>query len=52
VQNGVLDFLRYLNEDEEGRGIEVIFAALVDDAEVAIVGRLLVREHLIDFVPF
>jgi hypothetical protein len=48
----MLDFLRYLNDDKEGRGIEVIFPALIDDADVAIAGSLLVREHLIDFVPF
>ena len=50
VQNSVLDFLRHFNDDKEGRGIEVIFPALVDDADVAIAGSLLVREHLIDFV--
>jgi hypothetical protein len=51
VQHSLLDFLRHFNDDEEGRGIKGSFPALVDDADVASVGSLLLREHRIDFGP-
>jgi hypothetical protein len=51
VQDSPLDCLRDVNHDEEGRWIEVILSALVDDPHITIASGVLVREHLIDFMP-
>jgi hypothetical protein len=50
LQDGAFDFLRHLQRDKTGRGIEVILAALINNAEIASASGILVREYLIDFM--
>jgi len=47
-----LDTSRQLHQDEISRWVEIILLALVNDAEVVVLGGILVREYSIDLAEF
>src|SRR5439155_765825 len=51
-QQGLLDRLRQIQENEAGCGIEVILARLVNHPQLAGSGRCILRQTLIQLVGF
>jgi len=52
LKQGPTNRLRQLYLHETVRGVQIVFTALVDDPDVAVFGRVFVRQYAIDLVQF
>src|SRR5712691_4493805 len=52
VKEGPANRLRQLYLYETARGVQIVFTALVDNPDVAVFGRVFVRQYAIDLVQF
>jgi len=48
LPKGAFNFLRQINDEEVARGIEVVFAGLINDAKVVLLLGFLVREDRVN----
>ena len=52
VHDGFLNNLRQLKFRKPCRRVQVVFAALIDNVYVAVLGGIIVREHTVNLVQF
>src|SRR5882724_12962696 len=50
AQDGLLHSLGHVDHHKIVRGVEVVFAALINDADISVLGSLVVREETVNLI--
>jgi hypothetical protein len=50
VKEGPTNRLRQIDLHETVRGVQIVFTALVDNPDIAVFGRVFIRQYAIDLV--